>query len=204
MCAWLHFCLGKQLSRECGMVAFGGIATISRRWRRCRSPSALRRASHRTITAVNDDLDTFHFNRAVARIYELANELGGAANGAGEHSDEHVANWAWREGLEILVRLAGPMMPHLAEEVWQRLGHDRSLADEPWPTADPELIRAERVTIAVQVNGKVRGQLEVMPDENEETVTASALALENVQRAIAGKPVRKKIVVPNRIVNVVV
>ena len=165
---------------------------------------ALRRASHRTIAAVNDDLDTFHFNRAVARIYELANELGGAANGAGEHSDEHVANWAWREGLEILVRLAGPMMPHLAEEVWQRLGHDRSLADEPWPTADPELIRAERVTIAVQVNGKVRGQLEVMPDENEETVTASALALENVQRAIAGKPVRKKIVVPNRIVNVVV
>jgi leucyl-tRNA synthetase len=168
------------------------------------TPSAvatdLRRASHRTVAAVTEDLEAFRFNRAVARVYELSNTLADTPPSArGEDIDA-----AWAEGLEILVLLIGPMMPHLGEELWARLGHERLLADEPWPEADPTLIRAEMVTIAVQVNGKVRGLLEMTPDQDDETVAASALALDNVQRVIGDKPIRKKIVVPNRIVNVVV
>ena len=160
----------------------------------------LRRASHRTVAAVTEDIEAFRFNRAVARVYELSNTLADTPPSAlGEDVDA-----AWAEGLEILVILIGPMMPHLGEELWARLGHERLLADEPWPVADPALIRAEMVTIAVQVNGKVRGLLEMAPDQDDETVAASALALDNVQRVIGDKPIRKKIVVPNRIVNVVV
>ena len=92
----------------------------------------------------------------------------------------------------------------LAELLIDQLRSERLLADEPWPEADPALIRAETVTIAVQVNGKVRGLLEMAPDQDDETVAASALALDNVRRVIGDKPIRKKIVVPNRIVNVVV
>jgi len=168
------------------------------------TPSAvamdLRRASHRTVAAVTGDLEAFRFNRAVARVYELSNTLADTPPSArGEDVDA-----AWAEGLEILVLLIGPMMPHLGEELWARLGHERLLADEPWPEADPALIRAKMVTIAVQVNGKVRGLLEMAPDQDDATVAASALALDNVQRVIGDKPIRKKIVVPNRIVNVVV
>ena len=168
------------------------------------APSAtaleLRRASHRTLAAVTDDLEAFRFNRAVARVHELANALASTPPSAGA---QDIA-WARAEGVDILVRLIGPMMPHLGEELWARLGHEWLLADEPWRQADPELTRAETVTIAVQVNGKVRGLLEMAPDQDDETVAASALALANVRRAIGDKPIRKRIVVPNRIVNVVV
>jgi leucyl-tRNA synthetase len=157
---------------------------------------AMRRAIHKTVIAVSDDLDALRFNRAVARIYELANTL---VVGKGL-----VASGTLREGLEALVRLVAPMMPHLAEELWQRLGHDTVLAEEAWPEADAGLAVDESVIVAVQVAGKLRGTLEVPKGMDNSALETAALALDNVQRAMDGKAPRKVIVVPDKIVNIVV
>ncbi len=157
----------------------------------------LRRATHKTIAAVTQNVEQFHFNVAVARTRELANALGAfKAKNNGDY-------WAQREALEMLVRLVGPMMPHLAEELWQRLGHNTSLVEESWPEADPALTKEDTVTMGVQVNGKLRGTLTLALNSEEASVRDAALALEGVQRALDGKDPRKVIVVPNRIVNVV-
>ena len=153
---------------------------------------------HRTIVAVSDALDKFHFNRAVARIRELTNELEDLS------PEEEGADWVMRQGLEIAVCLIGPMMPHLAEELWHSLGHQTLLADTPWPEAEADQLVEKNVTIAVQVNGKLRGTLDLPKDSDDQTAETAALALENVSAAIAGKPIRKVIIVPNRIINVVV
>ncbi len=159
--------------------------------------AALRRATHKTIAAVTDDLDKFRFNRAVARIRELTNAL--------EELPAEVpgAEFALREGLETLAQLLGPMMPHLAEEMWEQLGHKGSLAEEPWPQSDPELTRDDQVTMAVQVNGKLRATLDVARDTASAAVEEAALALPQVARWLGGHTPRKVIVVPNRIVNIV-
>jgi len=109
-----------------------------------------------------------------------------------------------REGLELLVRLIGPMMPHLAEEMWRQLGHDSYLVDEPWPSADDSLLSDEKATLAVQVNGKKRATISLPVDAGDEEARTVALGEPAVQRAMDGKPARKVIVVKNRIVNVVV
>ncbi len=156
------------------------------------------RAIHKTIAAVTADLEKFGFNRAVARIHELANVLGGiSGDGPGEA-------WVLREGFDVLVRLINPMMPHLAEELWQRLGHGTLLVDEAWPAADPVLALDETVTVAVQVNGKLRGTVELPRDAGRDDAEEAALSLPAVERAVAARPVRKIIVVPNRVINVVV
>ena len=161
--------------------------------------AALRRTAHQTIAAVTQDLEAFHFNRAVARVHELANALGETPAAAAAD-----LAWAYREGLEALVLLLGPMMPHLAEELWQRLGHEALVADTPWPEADAALVREETVTIAVQINGKLKATTEVPRDLGESETADVALGVAAVQKAIAGKAVRRTIVVPNRVVNVVV
>ena len=153
---------------------------------------------HRTIVAVSDDLDKFHFNRTVARIRELTNELEDLS------PEEEGADWVMRQGLEIAVCLIGPMMPHLAEELWHSLGHQTLLADTPWPEAEADQLVEKNVTVAVQENGKLRGTLDLPKDSDDQTAETAALALENVSAAIAGKPIRKVIIVPNRIINVVV
>ena len=162
----------------------------------------LRRAAHRTIAAVGDDIEAFRFNKAVARIHEFVNVLGSwAPPGRAERSDEAAA--VLREALEAVVQLIGPMMPHIAEELWRRLGHETLLADTPWPAVDPELVKEESVTIGIQVSGKLRGTIEVARDSDETLVREAALAHANVRRNIGDRTVRKVIVVPNRIVNVV-
>src|SRR5271156_4202806 len=158
---------------------------------------AMRRATHKTIAAVTDDLDKFRFNRAVARIRELTNaleELPAADLGAPE---------VLHEGLETLTRLLGPMMPHLAEEMWQTLGGEGLLADQAWPVADPQLTQDEQVTIAVQVNGKLRGTLDIPRNMDKAAIESAALELPQVLRWLEGRPPRKVIVVANRIVNIV-
>ena len=156
------------------------------------------RAIHKTIAAMTKDLDGFRFNKAVARVRELTNLIDGLDQGEGG------APWVRRLGLETAVRLLGPMMPHLTEELWQRLGHDTLLADMPWPEADESLLVEELITVAVQVNGKLRGTIELPRDSGQKEAEAAALDLDNVTRAVAGKPVRKVIVIPNRVINVVV
>ncbi len=164
------------------------------------SPAAenVRRAVHKTIAAVSDDLERFHFNKAVARIRELTNRL--------EVLDtiDEGAKWVLREGCEVVVKLIGPMMPHLAEELWQRLGHDGLLVDAAWPDYDPAFLEETSVTIAVQVNGKLRGTIDVPKDSAKDVIKDAALAISNVVSVMNGREPRKVIVVPNRIVNVVV
>jgi leucyl-tRNA synthetase len=155
----------------------------------------LRRATHRAIAAVTEDLEHLRFNRAVAEIYTLANAIGRA--------DDSVSGAVRREALEALVLLIGPMMPHLAESCWQALGHETLVADVAWPHADPELVRSDIITIAVQVNGKLRGTLDVARGTAQPALETAALSLEPVARALAGKAPRRVIVVPDRIVNVV-
>jgi leucyl-tRNA synthetase len=157
----------------------------------------VRRTIHKTIAAVTDDLDRFRFNRAVARIRELTNALEGIAAG------DAGAGAVLREGLEAVTRLIGPMMPHLAEEMWQALGHSGLIADEPWPKADPALAKDEQITIAVQVNGKLRGTIAVPRDAAAREVEEAALALPQVARQLDGRAPKKVVVVPNRIVSVV-
>ena len=158
----------------------------------------LRSAVHKTIHGVTGDIEAFHFNRSVARIHELANAVGGFA------PDDAADRWAQREALESLTLLVNPMMPHLAEEMWHTLGHEGLAADAPWPVADPALVVEDTVTMGVQVNGKMRAKLALARDASRETVEAAALADDNVQRAIGDLAVRKLIVVPNKIVNIVV
>jgi leucyl-tRNA synthetase len=158
--------------------------------------SATRRMTHKTIAALTEDLDNFRYNRGVARLRELSNHL------------EEVAATAdpaeLRESLEAMVGLLAPMMPHLGEELWRVLGHDTMLVDRAWPEAEPALTRDDVVTVAVQVNGKLRATLDLPRDLDQDSAREAALASPAVQRALEGKPVRKVIVVPNRIINVVV
>jgi leucyl-tRNA synthetase len=160
----------------------------------------LRRLTHRTIAAVSDDLEDLRFNRAIARIYELAN---GLAAGLAHGADGAGMDCALREAAEVLVYLFAPMMPHLAEECGVLLGMDAMVAVTPWPAADPDLVRDDRVVLAIQVNGKRRGEVAMLPGAAKEDVEAAALKVDNVMRALSGLRVRKVIVVPDRIVNIV-
>ena len=156
------------------------------------------RLAHKTIAAVTDDLEKFHFNKAVARIRELSNAVETL------RADQSGADWVLRFASETITSLIGPLMPHLAEEMWSALGHTTFLANTAWPVADSLMLVEDTVTVAVQVNGKLRGTLEVAKDASKESMEHSALMLENVRSFIGDKEVRKVIVVPNKIVNVVI
>jgi len=164
------------------------------------SPAAteLERAIHKTIHAVTEQLERLHFNKAVALIRELSNRLEAFS------ADDPAAPALLREGLEALVLLLGPMIPHLAEELWQRLGHDVLLADTAWPRADPAWLVEDRVTIAVQVNGRLRATIALPAGSDRDAVAAAALAEPNVIAAVDGRPLKRVIVVPDRIVSLVV
>jgi leucyl-tRNA synthetase len=162
----------------------------------------LRRASHKTVAAVTTAIEKLRFNTAVAQIYELANALSAALQAAGTQPGDDM-RFALREAAETLARVSAPMVPHLAEECWALLGHRTLVAEEPWPVADSALLTEDMVTIAVQVNGKRRDELTIARDASKEDIEAAALRLENVARAIGGRKIKKVVVVPQRIVNVV-
>ena len=143
---------------------------------------------------MSSDLERFHLNKAVARIRELSNAVAEYRGGGP----------VLREALETIVLLIGPMTPHLAEGLWRRLGYDDFLCLRPWPEADPALVAEETVVVAVQVNGRKRATIEVATDADAAVVEERALAEPRVRRSIDDKPVRRVVVVPGRIVNVVV
>jgi leucyl-tRNA synthetase len=165
-------------------------------------PEALRRATHKTIAGVTSAIDKLRFNTAVAQIYELANALSAGLQAAGEQPKDDL-RFALREAAEGLTRVSAPMVPHLAEECWALLGHDTLVAEKPWPEADLALLTEDTMTIAVQVNGKRRDELTIARDASKEDIEAQALKLDNVVRAIGGRKIKKVVVVPQRIVNVV-
>jgi leucyl-tRNA synthetase len=163
---------------------------------------AISRGAHKILKSVGEDIETLHFNRAVARLYELTNLLSpqvAEIAGAGEAGRKA----AVRQALDFLVVMIAPMMPHLAEECWAALGGQGLVAEQPWPTFDPGLIVENEVTYPVQLNGKKRGDLTIARDADQAAIEQAVLALDFVQKALEGKTPRKVIVVPQRIVNVV-
>ncbi|GBD49285.1 leucine--tRNA ligase [Methylopila sp. Yamaguchi] len=163
---------------------------------------SLRRAAHGALARVEDDIERLRFNRCVAASYELANALGQALQAESAPADDMA--FALREAAEILVQIVAPFMPHLAEESWSALGHATLVAETPWPKADPALLASDVVTLPVQVNGKKRDEITVARDADAKAIEALVRELDVVQKAIGDKPIRKIIVVPQRIVNVVV
>ncbi|HEY5305346.1 MAG TPA: leucine--tRNA ligase [Pseudolabrys sp.] len=162
----------------------------------------VRKAAHRALANVSDDIARLRFNRCVAHIYEFANALGDAIGNAETAPSPEFA-WALREAGDILVRLFHPMMPHLAEECWAALGHKTMVATEAWPKVEPELLVENTITLPVQVNGKKRDEVTVLRGAGNAEIEAAVLALDGVIKALDGKSPKKVIVVPQRIVNVV-
>jgi leucyl-tRNA synthetase len=154
-------------------------------------PESQQRLLAETVAGVGDDLEALRFNTAIAKLMIFLRDGGKDAP-------------LTRDSVETLLKLLAPLAPHLAEELWERLGHAESIACAPWPVADPALLQAETITLAVQVNGKRRDEIQVPAGADEAAVRAAALASENVRRHLEGKEPRKVIVVPGRLVNVVV
>jgi len=184
---------------------------------------ALRKAAHRALARVTDDIEKLHFNVCVAQIYEFANALNaiigdiGAQSGAPESGQTGARSppqqdtvappdlrWALREAVNILVQLFHPMMPHLAEECWALLGHHDLVAQAPWPQLEPALLVEDTLTLPVQINGKKRADVTVPRDAGEAEIKPAVLGLDAVKKALDGKPPKKVIIVPGRIINVVV
>ena len=158
---------------------------------------ALRQLAHRAIQSVTEDIEGFRFNVAVARCYELVNAI------AKLKSQDGGSHFARGEALRILAQLISPFMPHLAEECWEKLGFTGFVATAPWPVADPALAARTTVTLPIQVNGKKRAEIEAPKGAAEAEVRELALSHASVTPFLEGVTVRKVIVVPDRIVNIV-
>jgi leucyl-tRNA synthetase len=154
--------------------------------------AALDRKLHQTILGIEQDIEALAFNKAVARMYELVTAIERAAPGASR-----------RNAVYTLMLLVSPMVPHIAEEAWAAKGMDGLIADAPWPEVDARLLVEDEVTIAVQVNGKLRDTLTVPKDMDRDALQATALASDKIVRSLDGKTPKKVIVVPGRLVNIV-
>ena len=176
----------------------GAARFVQRVWRLANSPAGegenleLERKRHRTIAGVTDSLEGLQFNKAVAQLYEFVSAIEKAKPSASRS-----------EAVRTLVKLVAPMAPHLAEECWAALGAQGMVVDAEWPKFDPALLVEDEVTLAVQVNGKLRDTLTAPRGLDRAEVEALALASGNVQRQLAGAAPRKIIVVPDRLVNIV-
>ncbi len=163
---------------------------------------ALRRKTHQTIARVTDDIAHMRLNTMISAMMELTNEL---LPFAGQLSaDDLAGRAAFSEGVAMLLHLLSPTAPHICDELWERLGGEGSLYEQPWPTHDPAIAAAETITIVVQINSKVRDRLEVPADTPMDQVQALALALPNIAKQVEGKTVRKVITVEGKLVNFVV
>ena len=158
----------------------------------------LKKSLHKTIKVVGDDLGSFEFNTMVARLMEFINDLYQLRERGA------VASPVWREALESLALMLAPSAPHLAEELWHRLGREFSIHQQAWPSYDEALTVEDTVELAVQINGKVRDRIETAIDAGEEAVVQQAMASERVQESVGDKQIRKVIYVPGRILNIVV
>lgn len=156
----------------------------------------LQQKAHQAIGKVAQDIEAFHMNKAVARLRELTNAIEDFKPTAGDHG-------LYREALEYLVRGLNPMAPHITEELWAEMGHSTLLARTPWPSVNSDFLKEDTVTIAVQINGKLKATITLPVDSDQKEAEKTALSESNVVRALEGKTVRKVIVVPNKIVNVV-
>jgi leucyl-tRNA synthetase len=157
---------------------------------------AARREVHETLRQAQVDFGKYQFNTVVSACMKILNTLGRLEDAAG-------AAELRREGLSILLRLLAPVAPHVTHHLWCELGFGDDIVDAPWPEVDEAALQRDSIELAVQVNGKLRGQIEVAADADQAAVETAALAEPNVARFIEGKTLRKIIVVPGRLVNVV-
>jgi leucyl-tRNA synthetase len=166
---------------------------------------ALRKAAHGALDKVSGGIERLHFNVCLAHIREFANALSEVLTREGRPAADLTPDLAWavREAGTILIHLVAPMMPHLAEECWQVLGQPGLISEADWPQIERDLLVEDNVTLVVQVNGKKRGDVTVPRTAENPEIEAAVLALDAVKSALGGKLVRKVIVVPMRIVNVV-
>ena len=156
-----------------------------------------RRALHKIIASITEDLENFRFNRSVARIHELVNQLA-------ELDEQDPQNFSEiREAVEAIILMISPMTPHLAEEMWKRIGKEGLVALQPWPQADPELLVDHMVTLAVQVRGKLRGTITIKRDADQSEAEDVAFRDPVIKAAVEGKSIQRIIYVPNKILNVV-
>lgn len=161
-----------------------------------RADEGFLKSLHKTISTGTSDLEKFHFNKYVARLRELHNEF--------EKHYKHMSKPTLTIGLRTFLQMLNPIVPHVTEELWSRLGFEGLLVYEKWPQADKAFLIDDSIEMVVQVNGKLRGSIEVAVDTDSETIQKIALELPNVQRMMEDKQVRKIIVVPNKIVNIVI
>ncbi len=162
----------------------------------------LHRKTHQTIKRVTNNIEqNFHFNTAISAVMELVNSLTAST---GESSKESVDNSVTCEAVRSILLLLCPMVPHFCAELWAILHNGASIDEEPWPVWDEEAAKEDELTIVIQINGKVRSRLQVAPDIDENSLQALALADENAQKFIAGKTIRKTIVIQKKLVNIVV
>jgi leucyl-tRNA synthetase len=166
---------------------------------------ALRKAAHGALDKVSGGIERLHFNVCLAHIREFTNALADVLAKEAKPAPDLAPDltWAVREAALILVHLFAPMMPHLAEECWQLLGRSGLISEAAWPQIERDLLVKETVTMVVQVNGKKRGDVTVASGAENPEIETAVLALDAVKSALGGKPARKIIVVPKRIVNVV-
>jgi leucyl-tRNA synthetase len=165
---------------------------------RTEAPRALRRAAHQTLAKVTDDIGRRRtFNTAIAAVMELLNAVSRFEDGSAR------ARAVVQEALDLAVLMLSPFVPHVTHALWEALGHDTALVDERWPEPDPAALEQDRIEIVVQVNGKLRSRLSLPAGADEETARGAALADPNVVKFVGGKPVRKVIYVPGKLVNVV-
>ena len=162
----------------------------------------IRKATHRAVAGVSDDIERLAFNKAIARIHELVNQLS-ASFGKVEAGNGGATATA-REALSMLARIVAPMMPHLAEALWEQIGEAGLVASAPWPGVDESLLADDQVTLPVQINGKKRGDLTLSAEAGKADIEKAVLALDFVVAALAGQAPKRLVVVPGRIVNVVV
>lgn len=160
------------------------------------SAKKLQQKAHQTLAKVSEDIEAFHMNKAVARLRELTNMIEAFKPEAGDTG-------LYREAVEYAIRGLNPMIPHITEELWAELGHNTLLVHTSWPVVNPDFLKEDSVTIGVQINGKLRATITLPMDAPQSEAEKIALAEDNVIRALEGKTVRKVIVVPNKIVNVV-
>ena len=162
--------------------------------------SRLLRTVHKTIKKVTEDLERFHLNTAIAATMELTNAVYKFAESV---ASDRMSLQALKGALDRLVVLVSPFCPHISQELWQALGHEGFIVNLPWPGYEEAYVREETATVAIQVNGKLRDTVDVAPDMDEAALKALILSLEKVQRHLMGRQVRKMIVVPNKLVNIV-
>jgi leucyl-tRNA synthetase len=162
----------------------------------------LRRRIHRTVKKVTEDIEgRFHFNTAIAAIMELFNAVTAEAQDASCLNDGAPLI---KDGLETMIVMLAPFVPHLASELWEELGHRESLNQVPWPVYSLEALEEEKLLIVVQINGKVRGKITVPADATQERIQSEALADSRVAGLLNGKKVQRVVYVPRRLLNIVV